>query len=614
MKSNRKENNDWSDEAFLFENFIFGSFWDAFGDLPVGIIVIDLQASVRFLNSMAGYFIGIQPSLAIGKLIQEISSETQIIETLSTGVPLYDKQKFLNGLQLKCSSIPIRFQGRVVSAVEVMLNHSDKLSMAKELEELREKYDFLDVLLEEAFEELGAVDKKGIITYITSKSARNLGVGRNEAVGRDMSTIDPKCLLKKVARTGIPQVAEISRPYKKTVPVIVSPLYKRNHLLGAVCRSIFNDMAEARNFLSRLQKLDEAQTNTQHPRKISGRKISGCKFSFDDIIGKSRAIVYAKEKALRAAEGDSNILITGESGTGKELFAQAIHMASPRRNGPFVQINCAGIPENLLESELFGYEPGSFTGARKEGKPGKFELAHNGTIFLDEVGDMPMGMQAKLLRVIQENEIEPLGGTASYEIDIRIIAATNKNLWGMLNRGQFREDLYYRLDVVNIHIPPLRHRIKDILLLIEHFIPIINKRANSQLEGVTQEVLDHFLRYDWPGNIRELRNVLEGAMNLNSGELIEMQALPSRIRKKMTGNFQLKPGGSEGGIVAFKDREAAEKAMIEQALIVKNGNKRQAAIYLNMCRATFYNKLKKYDIHFTHNLHPFQHESSFFGD
>ena len=601
MKSNMKENNDWSDEAFLFENLIFGSFWDAFGDLPVGIIVIDPQARVRFLNSMAGYFIGIQPSLAIGKPIQEISSETQTIETLSTGVPIYDKQKFLNGLQLKCSSIPIRFQGRVLSVVEVMMNHTDKLSMANELAELREKYDFLEKLLDETFEELGAVDKEGKFIYISRKSARSLGFSTNEILGRDMSTIDPKCLLKKVAKTGIPQVAKISRRHKQAVPVMVVPLYKDNELSGAVCRSIFADMAEAKTFLSRLQRLDEARTNTPHPRRISG-----CKFSFDDIVGNSRAIVYAKEKALRVAEGDSTILITGESGTGKELFAQAIHMASLRRNGPFVRINCAGIPETLLESELFGYEPGSFTGAKKEGKPGKFELAHNGTIFLDEVGDMSMGMQAKLLRVIQENEIERVGGTASYEVDIRIIAATNKNLWEMVNRGQFREDLYYRLDVVNIHIPPLRERIKDTPLLIEHFIPIINKRCNSQVRSVTQGVLDHFLSYDWHGNVRELRNVLEGAMNLNTGELIDMQALPSKIRKKMAGNFKLKPVGFPEEIVTFKDRKAAEKAMIEQALIVKNGNRRQAAIYLNMCRATFYNKLKKYKIdrHSTHNCQP----------
>jgi transcriptional regulator with PAS, ATPase and Fis domain len=271
-------------------------------------------------------------------------------------------------------------------------------------------------------------------------------------------------------------------------------------------------------------------------------------------------------------------------------------LASLRRNGPFIRVNCAGIPENLLESELFGYESGSFTGARKEGKPGKFELAHNGTIFLDEAGDMSMGMQSKLLRVIQENEIERIGGTGSYEVDVRIIAATNKDLWEMVKKGQFREDLYYRLDVVNIHISPLRERIEDIPHLIEYFIPVINQRVNSQVSGVDQEVLNHFLTYNWPGNVRELKNVLEGAMNLNIGKLISMGAIPSKIRKKMIDKPRIIPVGSGDQVITFKNRKLLEKAMIEQALVLKNCNKRQAAMYINMSRSTFYNKMKLYQI------------------
>jgi len=591
MKSNRKENNEYSDDDFFPENLIFSSFWDAFRDLPVGLIVIDGQACVRFINSMAGYFIGIQPSLAIGKPIQEISSETQIIKTLSTEVPLYDKEKFLKGLHLKCSFIPIRFQGRAVFAVEVMLNYTDKLSTAKELVELRDKYDFIEALLNETFEVFWAVNKEGKCNYISRKSAQNLGFSLNEILGQDMSTVYPKSILKKVAKTGIPHVGRISRQHKKPIPVVLIPILRDNEVSGIVCRSLFTDMAQGRGFLPRMQNLDEAQKTESHLKKIYA-----CRFSMDDIIGQSKAIAYVKKIALRVAEGDSTILIVGESGTGKELFAQAIHMASLRRNGPFVRVNCAGIPESLLESELFGYEPGSFTGAGKRPKPGKFELAHNGTIFLDEVGDMSMGMQAKVLRVIQENEIERVGGTMIYEVDVRIISATNKDLWGMVNKGKFREDLYYRLDVVNIHIPPLRKRIEDIPLLIEHFIPEINKRVNSEVRFASRKVQDCFLSYSWPGNIRELRNVLEAAMNLNIGESLDMEALPTKIRKKMTGQPLFKPIGSEEHILEFKDRNDVEKAMIERALSIKNDNKRQAAIYLNMPRSTFYNRLKKYNI------------------
>jgi len=601
MKSNNQGNKTLNHEPFVPENLLFDSFWNAFGDLSIGVIVIDRNATVRFFNSMAGYFMGIQPLLVLGKPVQETLSETKIIETLSTGIPHYDKQRMINGKRLKCSSIPIKIQGKIVSAVEFMLDNTEKTSIMKQLKDQREKYDLLDGLIDATFEELGAVDKDGRLTYISRKSAQNLGFSCHEILGIDMSTIDKKCFLKKVANTGISYVGKISRPHKKPVPVMVTPILKDNNVSGAVCRSVFTDMAQAREFLPRMQKLDEARKTKQHPKKISE-----CRFSIDDIIGQSKAIANVKKKALRVAEGDSTILITGESGTGKELFAQAIHMASLRRNGPFGRVNCAGIPESLLESELFGYEPGSFTGAGKEGKPGKFELAHNGTIFLDEAGDMSMGMQAKVLRVIQENEIERVGGSSIYEVDVRIICATNKDLWDMVNKGQFREDLYYRLDVVNIHVPPLRDRTGDIPFLIEHFIPIINKRVNSNVRAVSQEVMDCLLSYDWPGNVRELNNVLEGAMNLNIGESIDMEALPSRVRKKMAGQPLFKPVGPEERVLEFKDRRAVEKAMIEQALSIKNGNKRQAAIYLNMCRSTFYNKLKRYNIEVasSENRHP----------
>ena len=378
MKINNQGNKILNHETFVPENLIFDSFWNAFGDLSIGIIVIDRNATIRFFNSMAGYFMGIQPLLVLGKPVEETLSETKIIETLSTGIPHYDKQRMINGKQLKCSSIPIKIQGKVVSAVEFMIDNTEKTSIMKQLKDQREKYDILDGLIDATFEELGAVDKDGCLTYISRKSAKNLGFSRHEILGLDMSTIDKKCFLKEVARTGVPYVGKISRPHKKPIPVMVTPILDDDKVSGAVCRSVFTDMAEAKGSIARIQRLDDPRKAEPHPKRVSG-----CRFSIDDIVGKSKALAYAKKKALRVAEGDSTILITGESGTGKELFAQAIHMASLRRNGPFGRVNCAGIPESLLESELFGYEPGSFTGANKEGKPGKFELAHNGTIFLD---------------------------------------------------------------------------------------------------------------------------------------------------------------------------------------------------------------------------------------
>ncbi len=325
------------------------------------------------------------------------------------------------------------------------------------------------------------------------------------------------------------------------------------------------------------------------------RQIGESRFSFNHVIGESKAITCAKIRALRVAEGDSTVLITGESGTGKEIFAQAIHSASLRKDGPFVRVNCACIPEPLLESELFGYEPGSFTGANKLGKKGKFEVAHNGTLFLDEAADMSMAMQAKLLRAIQENEFERVGGTITYEVDVRIIAATNKDLWKMVNEGKFREDLYYRLDVININIPPLRERREDIPLLVNAFIPDLANRCRSPVKAITNEALEYLINYNWPGNVRELINALEAAVSLSTEAHVDVDALPLKVKNNRSIFFS---SGDLSGEESYKSGglAAVEKAMIEEALARKAGNKRQAAISLKMPRSTFYEKLKKYEI------------------
>jgi len=326
------------------------------------------------------------------------------------------------------------------------------------------------------------------------------------------------------------------------------------------------------------------------------------KYTFDDIIGESRVMRDLKKRAFRVAQGDSTVLITGESGTGKELFAQAIHDASLRNRAPFIRVNCGSIPETLLESELFGYEPGSFTGAEKSGRKGKFEIAHNGTIFLDEAGDMSLGMQAKILRVIQDCEFERIGGTITYEIDVRFIAATNKNLWELVQIGAFREDLYYRMDVVNLHIPPLRERREDIPLLVEIFIPRVQERVRTQTSKISDEVMEVFSLYDWPGNVRELKNTLESMMNVESGYVLGPDALPSKLYKNPEDLLRVPEMPRNEGLPAGGDLQAIEKSLIEQALKLKKGNKRQAARHLNMPRSTFYNKLKKYGIQFEGSL------------
>ncbi|RFU66041.1 sigma-54-dependent Fis family transcriptional regulator [Peribacillus glennii] len=278
-----------------------------------------------------------------------------------------------------------------------------------------------------------------------------------------------------------------------------------------------------------LRKANKANNrNTQHKPR----------FGLMDIRGTSRAITLIKEKVQRIAPTELSVLIRGESGTGKELFAGAIHSESFRREGPFVAVNCAALPENLIESELFGYEDGAFTGARKGGKPGKFEQANDGTLFLDEIGEMPLSLQAKLLRALQFKEIERVGGTKPVSVDIRLIAATNKPLEQMIEEGTFREDLYYRLNVIPLDIPPLRERIEDVTVLLELFTKRVKFNKGTGAIRWSAEALNAIYKYHWPGNIRELENAVEYAVSMNVSDRIEISCLPERIIRSVQSASQ----------------------------------------------------------------------------
>lgn len=318
-------------------------------------------------------------------------------------------------------------------------------------------------------------------------------------------------------------------------------------------------------------------------------------FSLSDLVGISPQMVDIKETIIKIAPRKANVLILGESGTGKELVAQAIHYLSNRRFGPLIKVNCAAIPENLFEAELFGYEEGAFTGAKKNGYPGKFLLSHQGTFFLDEIAELPLPLQAKLLRVLQEKTIEPLGSTKSISIDTRIIAATNANLSDLVKYGKFRADLYYRLNVVAIHLPALRERKEDLPLLINYFIKKFNREYGMQIKGITKEVLDIFMHYTWPGNIRELANVIETAFNFADGELITVNDLPQSLQWPSSQN----PGSLRTlfGTASLNDiLDNIEKNYIMYALQICQGNKVKTAELLGISRPCLYKKLIKYGL------------------
>lgn len=316
--------------------------------------------------------------------------------------------------------------------------------------------------------------------------------------------------------------------------------------------------------------------------------------TFDDIVGCSEVLAQVKEEAAKAAETSSTILIIGESGTGKEIFARAIHSESDRGSKPFVAVNCGAIPENLLESELFGYEEGAFTGARKGGKPGKFQLANEGTLFLDEIGDMPFFLQVKLLRVLQEKVVERVGGIKAVSLDVRIIAATNRNLEELVKQGKFREDLYYRLNVFPLQLPALRERPSDIMVLANYFLHKQLKGTAREMNGFTKEAIQYLEKYQWPGNIRELENVVECALIKSTGDLIDTKVLSIKLLNAESLYLPVQSGQLGRQQVNDPERQAIVDALNTFGKCVDG--KKRAAAHLGMGIATLYRKIRKYGI------------------
>ncbi|MFZ5966128.1 MAG: sigma-54 interaction domain-containing protein [Bacillota bacterium] len=334
-----------------------------------------------------------------------------------------------------------------------------------------------------------------------------------------------------------------------------------------------------------------SQIGKSHINGFKDGKNHGAKYTIDDIVGESAAILTLKERIIAAAKTTSTVLIMGETGTGKELVAHAITNLSGRRHQSFVRINCAAIPETLLESELFGYEPGAFTGATKGGHPGKFIMANNGTIFLDEIGDMQLSLQSKILRVLQEKEIEKIGGHYPIPIDVRVIAATHADLYELVKFKKFRQDLFYRLHVIPIQIPPLRERKEDIPLLVENFIDKFSESLNIMKPTIHESFIKKLKTYHWPGNIRELSNVIEMAVNFANGMITE-----DHIPQYIFSENEFSQCDLDNGSNLKISTEENEREMILRALEIHRGNKNKVAEVLGISRSNLYYKMKKLNI------------------
>ncbi|MGE5390090.1 MAG: sigma-54 interaction domain-containing protein [Deltaproteobacteria bacterium] len=438
----------------------------------------------------------------------------------------------------------------------------------------------------DSFDGAIVIDKTGKVVIITEKYADLAGLNKADVLGSQINEYFPTSRMMEVVRTGKPILADLWEVNGVTVFVSRMPLTWNGQIVGAFGVSVFRYVNEAKDFAQRLNNLDlELQYY-----KTQVRKLSGARYSFDAIVGSSPAISEAKNYAMQVARTRATVLLVGETGTGKELFAHAIHQESPRRERPFVRVNCAGIPENLAESELFGYEDGAFTGARKGGKPGKFEIAHGGTIFLDEINELPYHVQAKLLRVLSDGEIERVGSTEINLIDTRIISATNIDLRLAVQNNLFRQDLFYRLNVNIIRIPSLRERRGDIPLLCDYFLDQCNEELGTDISGLEDDVLDFFNNYDWPGNVRELKNTIERMCIQARRGPLQVSYLPRTI---LRASGELLP---QVNLSWEAQMNAAEKDLLLKALQITHGNRTQAARLLGIHRTSLYSKMKKHKL------------------
>ncbi|WP_416828952.1 sigma-54 interaction domain-containing protein [Ectobacillus polymachus] len=452
-------------------------------------------------------------------------------------------------------------------------------------------YEWLEEVLNVAAEWIVIVDKNGIIRYINRAYCDYLHTTVTEAIGKHVEAIIENTRMSIVMRTGQAEVASIHFIKGKEMIANRYPLYVNGELVGAVGTVMFRNSQDWMNYSNKVQPILE---ELKYYKNRLQKELQS-KYTFDDLIGNHPLFCETKRLAERVACSQSAVLLVGESGTGKELFAHAIHGTSPRSPFPFVRVNCASIPENLLESELFGYVEGAFTGARKGGKKGKFELAHHGTIFLDEIGDMPLSMQSKLLRVLQEKEIEKIGGHSPIAINVRIIAATHRNLEQMVEEGTFRQDLYYRLHVMKIEIPPLRERRDDIELVAKALLQKLERTFNRSNLELSDEVVYKLKGHSWPGNVRELENVLERAVNVLDEQVVRLEHLPLYLVDKPARQYD--SFEQDLSVQPLKQSMiAAEKHALQQALKQAKGNKQFAAKLLQIGKTSFYEKCKRYEI------------------
>ncbi|HSL92353.1 MAG TPA: sigma 54-interacting transcriptional regulator [Candidatus Limnocylindrales bacterium] len=555
--------------------------------LASGVLAIDLDANIIVFNDASARILGVPKENALGKNLLSIVPNSGLINVLRTGAPEMGRPQAIGSRTVMTNRSPIFRDGSLIGAVSIFQDITEMEKISRELDSTKILVHTLEEVLAGAGEWMIVVDASGVVTMISEAYAEFNGVTVSWAIGKHVTKVVENTRMHIVAETGVAEMGETQTIRGRDVIVNRLPLKDGERVVGAYGRVVFKDVEQLRQLAGKLNVLESKVR--YYEEELT--HLRGARYTFDSIVGSGPAITAAKEEALRASRTDSTVLLRGDTGTGKELFAHAIHAAGLRRSRPFIKLNCAAVPAELLESELFGYEEGAFTGAKKGGKPGKFEMAAGGTLFLDEIGDMPLPMQAKLLRVLQEREVERVGGTSSRRVDIRIIAATGKPLEELVGEGTFRADLYYRIHVIPVHIPPLRERREDIGEIAEHFLAKVSLDTGEPGRRLSPELLGILRSYAWPGNVRELQNVLERAVAMARGEVLLPEHLPPHLLRVVPGaGKEVTPGSLASA------KAEAERAAILAALKATRGNKSKAADLLRIHRVKLYEKMKRHGI------------------
>lgn len=558
------------------------------------IIAIDSEGKIRIWNKAAEKMTGMPIEEVAGRFINDVIPESELFEIVKTGKKEYGVKIKINNISAITNRAPIIENGVITGAVAVLYDVSEIESISRELQYVKELNRELDAIFEASFDGLYITDGKGTTLRINKAIKRMTGLGEKELLHKTMNELVENGTLSRSATL---MVLKKYQPVTTTLTTITG----KTLLVSAV--PVFNEDGEIVRVVTNVRDISELNLLKQKVEQLEGLKkhyesqVNQMKIKFSgQMVFKSKVMEDIIYQAAKIAEVDTTVLITGESGTGKEVIAEIIQKNSGRHDKPFIKLNCAALPESLIESELFGYEAGAFTGAKKEGKPGMFELASGGTLLLDEIGEIPLHLQVKLLRAIQQQEIFRVGGTEPVKVDVRIIAVTNKDLEKQVSKGEFRKDLYYRLNVVPIHIPPLRERREDIPVLVKHFLDIFNQRYNMR-KKVTGEVIEVLTRYYWPGNIRQLENLMERLVITSSNLVIALEDMPDYVLSAHENmGKEDEPAVAVNQIIPLKQAvELTERKLLEKVWHLYSSCNKVAEI-LEVDPSTVSRKIRKYKI------------------